>query len=221
ITSWTDTKIECVVPDYYDGRENVYLFKSGVNDYRYDGTTYWRTLPSGIVKLLGRATAQDYGRIWCEGDFTLTFYDDKGKVTGTSQYSSTFEEYLSTSSPTNVIFKVTGRSFQSAFSYSSNTNDRVECNGTVSADGKTLETVTVTRSINGNIIKRISFANVPVSSYNRYSDSFNWTFAVNSNATAYITDLYAATYSNNGKLQNDTKLKNGKKVEFRLQCKYK
>lgn len=223
ISSWTDSKIECLIPDYYDGASYITVIKTGA-DYRNDNINpVWRTLPDGIISLLKRAT-QFYGgaNISCKVLYTLTSYDGNGKVIGKNDFTNNFEEYLSSSNSTDVTFSATGRSFQSSFRYSAGNNDLIECSGTISADGKTLETVTVRRSLpNGKLIQRISLANLPLSKYGRYSDDFSWYYTKTDNAAAQVTDFYYANYYSDGKLQSESTLKNGIGAQLTITCKYK
>ncbi|MFN8366282.1 MAG: IPT/TIG domain-containing protein [Candidatus Kapaibacterium sp.] len=223
IQTWTDTKIECVVPDYYDGQHYVYLFKAAIDEVnRYDATTkpYWRSLPKDIFTLLQRASTMYIGYWSGIANCTYTGYDANGKPISTWVNDYNFTESLVPSvSPSNTLTKTgTGYIWSAPVPGDGST---ITVSVTLASDGKTIQSGTYTRTNSyGKVIMKISVSNVPLANYYKVSSDFAWNYESPTDASGVITDFYVATYSAEGKLQSDWKLKTGKKLFVRTTFKY-
>lgn len=227
IKSWTNEEIVFEAPELSSsGNHYIYIAKS-CNTYENNlyctnhqvGEKYWEPLPSDVIKLLSTATKEGEGFVIGNFDITVSTYDSKGNVTG--KYDTKYQVFESLfNKATTNSFKVNGRTFEATINRGS--YGKLIYTGTVSSDGKTLETATITRyNEMDKIILKLVLQNIPLNTIYKAEPRALWKYAAKNNATSHIKEFYYANYTNDGKLQSDGVMKNCTDISFDLDFYYK
>lgn len=229
INSWSDTKIECNVINLpYDGSAPIEIVKSCKDtSYKWSGTVHnignviWKATPTAILGLLKKVTETNVTYLSYKIAATMTGYNSKGEKTSTLDYEDNAIQYLYSDYSINKYFNSDGTNFSTGFEYS-NGDGSVYCEGKISSNGKILESLTLERKDKNNkLILKVTLINLPLTNYGKYSSDITLDFTDETNPASYISEYYKATYSNDGVLQNDSKMRSASKVQFNLNCKYK
>lgn len=223
IISWTDTKIEFEAPIMSsNGNQDIFISKSCSNDNCQEhlaGNKYWEPLSSDIITLMKTAYKEGFGKVAAEMICNFKYYNDKGEITSQKEQSHKLDESLNSTSSQNT-FKTSSRNFEGVVY--KNPYGKVTYNGTISADGKKAEQVTIIRyNENNKIIQKIVFNNLPIKSVNKLSPRVSWIYEDDKNAGSYISEFYYAVYMTNGKLQYDATMKSCSKLTFDFQFEFK
>ena len=224
IISWTNTEIVFEAPEMdYNGTESIYIAKScesAYQCYRHDiGSKYWEPLKSDIINLMKTAFKEGNGSVSADMICNFKYYNDKGEVTSQKELSHRLDESLYNTSQQN-IFKVNGRDFEGTIY--KNPYGKVIYSGTISADGKKAETMTMTRyNENDKVIQKITINDLPLKSIYKSKPKVSWKYEDSQNGAPYISEFYYAVYWANGKLQYDATMKSCSKLTFDFQFEYK
>ncbi len=219
IVSWSNSTIVCEAVEMpAQGDVSVYVSKQSYKQYKSEESPYWKPKPANIANYLKSKLISYGSMIKYKVNTVVTSYNNKGEPYNTHDFEYDDTRYLDASDSKESSFSANGLDFQSSFKYNS-TNITVSYSGTVSKDGKTLESLTITRYDGEKLELRIVLKDVPLINYGKYYSNFSWEYGTNS-AQGYLTDFYMASYYNDGKLQTDYKLKNAVNVRFNFSCKF-
>ncbi len=223
IISWTNTQIVCVVPEMsYSGSHYLYIAKS-CNDMYNCFTSQikqidWESAPVDIIDLMKYAVKEGFGSLNAKMICDYKAYNDKGEVTNESQSAHNVDEYLYNTYTTDE-FTTDGRNFTAVVSRGS--NGRLEYQGTISSDGKKLETATfINYDPNGKILLKMVLNNLPLTKWVKNSSTVSWIYSSSTDGKPYISDFYMATYSSTGNVQTDATMVSCSSVAFDYQFTY-
>jgi hypothetical protein len=220
LISWNNDTIVCISPDINaSGNVRVSVLKR--NSWRYDSENnpYWMPKESDIINYL-KQDVESYGAYTKYKVITTkTSYNSNGEATGSSEFEYNDTRYLDDHNATEKSFTSDGQNFESRFKYNG-TNVVISYKGKISSDGKTLESLTITRHDGENLVLRIGFKNLPLIKHGKYSTNFSWEFGAATNAEPYFSDFYMASYYPNGDKLIDYELKTGLNVVFSFSCRF-